>query len=233
MFYGFDPLYFLIIGPAFVLSMVASMRTKSQFNKYSKVGTSSGMTGAQAAAQVLRAGGVTNVRIERVDGFLSDHYDPSKKVLRLSSKVHDSNSISAVGVGAHEAGHAIQDKVRYPMLALRTALVPTASLGSNLGWILLIAGMFLQMMGLVYIGIILFSAVVLFQLVTLPVEFDASSRAKSMLFETGVISSRAERDGVSRVLNAAALTYVAAAAMAILQLVYFLIKAGLLGGRDD
>ncbi|MES0489370.1 MAG: zinc metallopeptidase [Leptospirales bacterium] len=233
MFYGFDPLYFLIIGPAFLLSLFASMRTKSQFNKYSKFVTSSGMTGAQAAAHVLRAGGVTNVRIERVDGFLSDHYDPSKKVLRLSSKVHDSKSISAVGVGAHEAGHAIQDKVKYPMLALRTALVPTASLGSSLGWILLFAGMFLQMMGLVYVGIILFSAVVLFQLVTLPVEFDASSRAKSMLFETGVISSRAERNGVSKVLNAAALTYVAAAAMAILQLVYFLMRSGLLGGNDD
>lgn len=227
----FDPLYLMIMAPTMLLSFWASMKVKSQFNKYSK--KAAGMTGAQAAAEVLRAGGVTDVRIERVGGFLSDHYDPTKKVLRLSPEVYDNHSIAAVGVGAHEAGHAIQHKQAYAMLSLRSALVPVASIGSNMSWIILMAGFFLQMQGLIIAGVVLFSAVVAFQLITLPVEFDASARAKQLLWETGVISYREERSGVAAVLNAAAWTYVAAAVSAVATLIYFLIRSGLIGGSDD
>jgi len=151
----------------------------------------------------------------------------------LSPDVYDGRSISSVGVGAHEAGHAIQDKVRYTMLSLRSMLVPTVSIGSNLSWVILFVGMFMHMTELVYAGIFLFSAVVLFQIVTLPVEFDASARAKKLLFESGVISQPAERQGVDRVLNAAAMTYVAAAISAIMTLLYYLYRSGLLGGSSD
>ncbi|MDH5717249.1 MAG: zinc metallopeptidase [Spirochaetia bacterium] len=229
----FDPLYLMLMAPAMILSAWASLKVKSSFNKYSKYRTQNNMTGADAARAVLDAAGISNVRIERVSGFLSDHYDPSKKVLRLSPDVYDSPSVSAVGVGAHEAGHAIQDKVNYPMLTFRTMLVPTASFGSNMSWIILMAGFFLNMTSLIWAGIILFSAVVLFQLITLPVEFDASARAKKVLWESGVITTSGERDGVAKVLNAAAMTYVAAAISAILTLIYFLIRAGLLGGSRD
>lgn len=226
----FDPLYLVFMAPAFLLSLWASMKVKSQFNKYSQVGA--GMTGAQAAAEVLRAGGVRDVRIERVSGFLSDHYDPTHKVLRLSPEVYDTRSIAAVGVGAHEAGHAIQHKQAYSMLTLRSALVPVASIGSSMSWIIIIAGAFLNMTNLTWLGIIFFSAVVVFQLITLPVEFDASARAKQLLWETGVISLGSERSGVASVLNAAALTYVAAAVSAITTLIYFIIRFGM-GGSDD
>ncbi len=229
----FDPMYFMFMLPVLVLSMFASFLVKSRFKKYAKVATMSGMTGADAAAAVLRAGGISDVKIERVDGFLSDHYDPSKKILRLSPDVYDGRSISSVGVGAHEAGHAIQDKVRYPMLSLRTALVPTVSLGSNFSYIVMMVGFFMHMAALIYVGIALFSLVVIFQLVTLPVEFNASSRAKEILSQTGVIVHQGEKDGVASVLNAAALTYVAAAASSIATLLYFLLRAGLLGGSDD
>ncbi len=230
----FDPLYLIMTIPALVLSMMASFLVKSRFNKYARFTTASGMSGADAAAAVLRAGGVTDVKIERASGFLSDHYDPSHKVLRLSSEVFDGRSISSVGVGAHEAGHAIQHKQEYGMLKLRTALVPTASIGSNLSYFILIAGMFLHMTALVYVGIALFGTVVLFQIVTLPVELDASKRAKEMLWKTGVIAGDREKDGVASVLNAAALTYFAAIVSSILTLLYFLIRSGILGGsRDD
>jgi len=229
----FDPLYFMMIAPALVLSVWASFRVKSQFNKYSNVRTSTGMSGAEAAVKILHASGLSNIRVERADGFLSDHYDPTGKVLRLSSDVYDGRSIASVGVAAHEAGHAIQDKVHYSMLSLRTALVPTANIGSNMSWFILMAGFFMQMQGLIIAGIVLFSAVVLFQLVTLPVEFDASARAKSILWESGIITQKAERDGVASVLNAAAMTYVAAAVSAVVTLLYYLIRSGLLGGRSD
>jgi len=229
----FDPLYFMMIAPALVLSVWASFRVKSQFNKYSNVRTSTGMSGAEAAVKILQASGLSNIRVERADGFLSDHYDPTAKVLRLSSDVYDGRSIASVGVAAHEAGHAIQDKVHYSMLSLRTALVPTANIGSNMSWFILMAGFFMQMQGLIIAGIVLFSAVVLFQLVTLPVEFDASARAKSILWESGIITQKAERDGVASVLNAAAMTYVAAAVSAVVTLLYYLIRSGLLGGRSD
>jgi hypothetical protein len=220
------------MAPALVLSLVASIMVKSKFNKYAKVSTRTGMSGAEAAEAVMRAGGVYDVKIERVSGFMSDHYDPTHKVLRLSPDVYDGRTISAVGVGAHEAGHAIQHKAKYSMLMARTAMVPIASIGSNLSWIILIAGFMLNALNLIYVGIFLFAGVVIFQLVTLPVEFDASARAKKLLWDTGVISARDEREGVAAVLNAAAMTYVAAAMSAVLTLIYYLFRAGLLGGSS-
>lgn len=230
---GFDPMYFMFMAPAILLSLIASIMVKGRFNKYSKVATRSGMSGAEAAEAVMRAGNVHDVRIERVSGFLSDHYDPTHRVLRLSPEVYDGRSISAVGVGAHEAGHAIQHKQKYSMLMFRSAMVPVASVGSSLSWIILIAGFILNALNLVYVGIFLFAAVVLFQIITLPVEFDASSRAKKLLWDSGVLSSPAEREGVASVLNAAAMTYVAAAISAVLTLIYYLFRAGLLGGSSS
>lgn len=229
----FDPLYLIMVAPAFILSLIASFLVKSNFNKYSRIPTRTGMTGADAAAAVMRAGGVTDVKIQRIQGFLSDHYDPQAKVLRLSPGVYDGNSVAAVGIGAHEAGHAIQHKNKYGMLMLRTSLVPMASVGSSLSWIVLFAGLLLHMTNLIYVGVFLFGAVVLFQLITLPVEFDASARAKRLLWEHGIISQASERQGVAAILNSAALTYVAAAFSAIMTLIYYLLRAGVLGGSDD
>ncbi len=228
----FDPLYFIIVGPFILLSLWASFYVKSTFNKYSRYSTQRGITGKEAAEIVLRAGN-TQAHVERIGGFLTDHYDPSQKVLRLSPEVHDSPSLSAVGVAAHEAGHAIQDKEGYFWLGIRTALVPTASIGGNFSWILIFLGFLFGSTGLILLGIALFAAVVLFQIVTLPVEFDASRRAKELLIKTGVLSSQEERKAVSRVLNAAALTYVAAALTSIATLIYFLLRAGFIGSSEE
>ena len=217
----FDPIYFLFVGPAILLSLWASVKTKSAFNKYSKVSIRSGLTGAEAAQRLLDTAGVTGVEIVPIRGKLSDHYNPMSRKLALSEPVYGSNSIAAVGVACHEAGHAIQHAKAYKPLWLRSLLVPTAGIGSRFSMIAIMLGFFMQMQGLITIGIILFSAVVLFQLVTLPVEFDASARAKKLAPATGILSSPAEQEGVSKVLNAAALTYVAAALTSIMQLVYF------------
>ena len=190
------------------------------------------MTGAEVATQILRRNGLTNVAVTETGGFLSDHYDPLKKVVRLSPNVYRSNSISAIGVAAHETGHAVQHAKAYSPLVLRNMMVPVANIGSSLSWIIIIAGFIFGAMGLVKAGIVLFSVVVFFQLVTLPVEFNASSRAKEMLASYGLIS-QTELVGVRKVLSAAAMTYVAAAASSVMTLLYFLIRAGLLGGRDD
>ena len=227
----FDPLYLILIAPAFVLSLIASIKVKSNFNRYSKVSNMRGMSGAQAAAQILRVEGINDVSIEMVSGFLSDHYDPRSKVLRLSPDVYSGTSIASVGVAAHEVGHAVQHARGYAPLALRSAIVPLASWGSNLSWFLLLIGMMLASKTMVMAGIIFFSFVVVFQIVTLPVEFNASSRALQALPATGILTGD-EMVGARRVLRAAAMTYVAAAVMAVLQLLYFLIKAGLIG-RDD
>lgn len=216
--------YWLMILPAIALSMWASFKTRSAFKKYSKVRASSGMTGAEAAQRLLVGAGIGDVEITRSRGMLSDHYNPASKKLALSDAVYGSPSIAAVGVACHEAGHAIQHAKKYPALGLRTALVPTASIGSRMGMIVLIGGVLLGMSGLIWAGVILFSAVVLFQLVTLPVEFDASNRAKKLVVAEGIIHEQ-EREGVDKVLNAAALTYVAAALMGILQLFYFISMA--------
>jgi Zn-dependent membrane protease YugP len=231
MFYGIDPLYWMMMIPVLILSAFASLRVKSAFNKYSRVANRSGMTGAQVAEAILRRNGLNHIEVKESRGFLSDHYDPSKKVVKLSPKVFQSNSVAAIGVAAHETGHALQHAKNYTPLTLRNMMVPVASIGSNFAWIIIIAGFFMSMMGLVKIGIILFSAVVVFQIITLPVEFNASSRAKKMLQEYAIVSSGDMR-GVSAVLNAAAMTYVAAAASAVMTLLYFLIRSGILGGDD-
>jgi Zn-dependent membrane protease YugP len=228
---GLDPLYWMMMIPVFILSAVSSFRVKSTFSKYSKKGTTSGFTGAEAAREILRTNGLSNVQVVETSGFLSDHYDPTKRVVRLSPDVYNSNSISAIGVAAHETGHALQHAKSYGPLVLRNTFVPIASFGSNFAWIAIIGGMFLGMFGLVKAGIVLFSAVVAFQLITLPVEFNASSRAKEILAARGMVSS-AELAGVNKVLSAAAMTYVAAAASSIMTLLYFLLRSGILGGDD-
>ena len=228
----FDPAYFLILAPGLLLAAWAQMKVKSAFAKASRVAARSGMTGAEAANRILDANGLHDVGVEPVRGFLGDHYDPRHKVLRLSPDVYHGRSLAAVGVAAHEAGHAIQDGVGYAPLALRNGIVPMASVGSNLALITFFAGWIMGWGGLQIAAIVLFSAVVLFQLVNLPVEFNASSRARAVLVNSGIIAPNEER-GVGKVLNAAALTYVAATVTAILTLVYFLMRAGLLGGRDE
>ena len=190
------------------------------------------MTGAQAAAELLRQGGVVDVSIERSNGMLSDHYNPVTKKLALSDEVYSSTSVAAIGIASHEAGHALQHAQHYGPLWLRSTLVPTANIGSNLGYIVMLGGLFLQSQGLVLVGALMFSAVLLFQVVTLPVEFNASNRAKALVLQQGIIHPN-EIEGVNKVLNAAALTYVAAVVSTLLTLVYFLIRAGLLGGRSD
>ena len=227
----FDPMYFLFIIPPFILSLYASFKTKSTFKRYSKVRVSTGFTGAQAAQEMLRRAGIQDVKIVPTRGFLSDHYNPVNKTLALSESVYSTPSVAAVGVACHEAGHAIQHATKYAPLGLRSALVPTASIGSNIGYFAMLIGLFMSSSGLVLVGALLFSAVVAFQLITLPVEFDASARAKRLVLEYGIVGPGEDR-GVAKVLNAAALTYVAAAASSIMTLLYFLMRAGLLGGRD-
>ncbi len=220
----FDPYYFLFVGPFMLIALFASMRVKSTFHRYAKVGVRSGMTGAEAAAAVARAGNA-EIRIEQVGGFLSDHYDPRTRTLRLSPEVYSGRSISSLAVAAHEAGHAIQDVKNYPLLTLRSQLVPVAQIGSNMWIWIFILGMVFTSTGLVYAGIALFGATVIFQLVTLPVEFDASRRAKVVLAESGIVTTQEEAQGVSKVLNAAAMTYVAAALTSIATLLYLLMRA--------
>ena len=229
----FDPMYFLFIAPAFLFSLWASWRTKANFKIYSKVPVSSGMSGAEAARQILDGAGINDVQITRSrGGMLSDHYNPIKKVLALSDGVFDSRSLAAVGIAAHEAGHAIQHAQHYSPLKLRSMLVPTASIGSNIGYFVMLAGLFMSSANMVMAGAALFSMVLLFQIVTLPVEFDASNRAKALVVEQGIVGVD-ERRGMDKVLNAAAMTYVAAVASSIATLLYFLVRAGLLGGRRD
>jgi uncharacterized protein len=227
----FDPMYFLFIGPALLLSLWASWRTKSAFNKYSKVPAMSGMTGAQAAQVLLDRAGIHDVQVVATQGTLSDHYNPVNKTLALSEQVYDVPSVAAVGVACHEAGHAIQHARAYKPLWLCSALVPTAGIGSNLGIIVMMIGLFMHQQALVGIGAALFSLVLLFQVVTLPVEFDASARAKRLIVEYGLVAGP-EVEGVNRVLNAAAMTYVAAAVSTLMTLLYYLIRSGLLGGRS-
>ena len=226
---GFDPLYLVFTIPALLLSLLAQALVKSRFSKYSKVMARSRMTGAEAARNLLLRAGIADVRVERVNGFLSDHYDPSAKVLRLSEAVYGESSLAAIGVACHESGHAIQHARAYGPLMMRTALVPVVQFGSQIGIWIILAGAMLNMIGLAKIGVILFSATVLFALVTLPVEYDASARAKKLMVSAGIVSPSEERDAGS-VLNAAFLTYVAAAVSSIGTLLYYLVRLGLLGG---
>jgi Zn-dependent membrane protease YugP len=230
MFY-FDPTYLLFILPGLLLSLWATWRTRSAFSKYSRVRNARGLTGAQAAQIMLRAAGIDDVTVVPTAGRLTDHYNPLSKQLALSEEVYGSPSIAAVGVACHEAGHAVQHARAYKPLWLRSALVPTANIGSSLGYLVMFLGLvLLHSAQVVLFGALLFSAVLVFQIVTLPVEFDASARAKRLAVDNGIILAQ-EREGMDRVLNAAALTYVAAVVSSLLTLLYYLMRAGLLGGR--
>ena len=224
-----DPLYILFSLPAILLALFAQARVKANFAKFSKVATMRGVTGAQVARSLLDSNGLQQVKVERAKGFLSDHYDPRTKVLRLSPVVHDSHSVAAAGIAAHEMGHALQDARNYAPLGLRSVMVPSVRLGSWAGPILFFIGYLVNVTGLAWFGLALFAATVVFALVTLPVEFDASRRAKQLLVNHGVLASQ-EMAGVNKVLNAAALTYVAGALQAISTLLYY---AFILMGRRD
>jgi Zn-dependent membrane protease YugP len=228
----FDPVYWMIIGPTMLLAMWAQMKVKSAYNKWSRVGGSSRLTGAQAADRMLRHAGIHDVQIEETRGFLSDHYDPRSRKLRLSPHNYQQASVAAMGIACHEAGHAIQHAKGYGPLALRNAIVPVASFGSWLAWPMIFGGMILNIMELAMVGVVAFGGLVLFQLITLPVEFDASNRAKRQIMSLGIIQSDQEAKGVSAVLDAAAMTYVAATVTALAQLLYFALRLGLLGRRD-
>ena len=231
-YYYYDPTYMLIVISV-LISLFAQFLVNSRFSKYSRVRSRSGMTGAQAAERILQSQGIYDVAIQRVSGKLTDHYDPRNKTLNLSDAVYASTSVAAVGVAAHECGHAIQHARGYAPLSFRSALVPVANIGSQLSWLFIILGIFFGgSHTLIMIGILMFSAAVLFQLVTLPVEFDASARAVRILGETGILNSQ-ELPYTKKVLGAAALTYVASAAAAILQLLRIILLFGERGNDRD
>jgi len=216
---------FLILIPAIALALYAQFKVQSTFRRYSEIPSGTGYTGAQVAAELLRRRGITDVKVEAVQGMLGDHYDPRTKVLRLSPDVYGSNSLAAIGVAAHEAGHAVQHREGYTALALRSAIVPVATIGTSAAWLLFIIGWITSSPNLVNIGILLFLGYIAFAVITLPVEFNASNRAVALLQGEGFVLPQ-EAQGVRAVLNAAALTYVAAAAMAISQLLRMLVLRG-------
>ncbi|NWG33937.1 MAG: zinc metallopeptidase [Chloroflexi bacterium] len=233
----FDPTYLIFMIPAFILMSITSWYVRHAYNKWSQVRATSGLTGAQAAQQLVsRAvysgfeGGaeLRSVRVLGVGGNLTDHYDPRDKTLYLSPGVANVPSVAAVAIAAHELGHAMQDAENYFPLRFRSALVPLVNIGSNLGWILIMAGLFLRWLDLAWLGVLFFAGGAVFALATLPVEFNASARAKAMLTASGIIRTEEEARGVNQVLNAAALTYVAALVTAVLQVLYYVF---LLGGR--
>jgi Zn-dependent membrane protease YugP len=215
----FDPRYLLYVGPGLLLALFASLYVKSTFRRYSQVALHAGLSGAEAAELVLRSAGL-ELRVTPTTGYLSDHYDPSSKTLFLSPDVYEGRSVSAAGVAAHEAGHAIQHAEGYGLMRLRQALVLPANLGSQLSYFAIVLGIVLHVAQLAWLGVFLFGAIVLFQLVTLPVELDASRRAKARLLSSGAVTTD-EAAGVSAVLGAAALTYLAGVVTALLQLLYF------------
>ncbi|WDC84051.1 zinc metallopeptidase [Caloramator sp. mosi_1] len=213
---------FVILIPAILLSLYAQAKIQSTYSRYSKQYSLSGLTGAEAARRILNYNGLYDVAIEMIPGNLTDHYDPRNRVLRLSQGVYHSSSIAAIGVAAHEAGHALQHNMGYAPLIFRNALVPVANIGSNLSWVLIVLGIFLSSAGLINLGILLFTAVVLFQVITLPVEFNASSRALKQLDNYNILYKE-ELYKAKKVLSAAALTYVAATLMAVSQLLRLLV----------
>jgi Zn-dependent membrane protease YugP len=229
----FDPLYLIFMIPAFILMSIASWYVRHTYSKWSQIRASSGLTGAQAAQRLVSTGNLYGVQIEATPGELSDHYDPRTKTLRLSQGVANVPSVAAVAIAAHELGHALQDAEEYFPMKIRGALVPMVNIGSNLGWIMIIAGLILGFTQLAWLGVLFFAGGALFALATLPVEFNASARAKELLYQTGVIQSEEERSGVNQVLNAAALTYVAGLVTAILQLLYYVMLVGGASRRND
>ncbi len=227
----FDPVYLVFLLPGVLLALWASLKTRTAFDHYSQVPSSSGMSGAQAAARLLADAGVSGVRIEETRGFLSDHYDPSARVLRLSPAVYGGRTLAAIGVACHEAGHAIQHANNYGPLALRSFLVPAVGISSPGAYVCLLLGFVFQSTALVWLGILFFLAAVIFSLVTLPVEFDATRRAKLLMRRAGIVSEP-EAKGAGEVLDAAFLTYVASAVSMLLTLLYYLYRAGAFSRRD-
>lgn len=228
-----DYQYFLFVGPGILLAMYATLKVKSTFARAKEMTTRIGWTGRDIAQAILDSEGIHDVAIEPVNSYLGDHYDPRERVLRLSPDVYHGRSIAAAGVAAHEAGHAIQHAHGYAALSLRNSIIPLASIGSSFSFILIMVGLAMALKSLAVIGCALFTMVVLFQLINLPVEFNASTRARQALLANGLVT-QVEDEEVGRVLRAAAMTYVAATLTAILTLLYYLMRAGLLGGhRDD
>ncbi len=225
----FSPTYLMYMIPAFILMAITSWYVKAAYNKWSKVPAKSRLTGAQAAQRLMSTGNMYGVQIQGVAGQMTDHYDPRNKTLYLSNGVANGTSVAALAIAAHELGHAMQDAEEYLPLKFRSALVPIVNIGSNLGWFLIMIGLFLRLTELAWLGVLIFAGGALFSLATLPVEFNASSRAKQLLAETGIIQTDEEIRGVNNVLNAAALTYVAGLITSILQLLYYVT---LVGGGD-
>jgi uncharacterized protein len=223
----FSPTYLMYMIPAFILMGLTSWYVKSSYNKWSRVQAQSRLTGAQAAQRLISTGGIYGVQVQTVAGNLTDHYDPRNKTLYLSQGVANVASVASVAIAAHELGHAMQDAEDYFPLRFRSALVPMVNIGSTLGWILIMVGLFLHFTQLAWLGVLVFAGGAVFALATLPVEFNASARAKQLLVQTGIIQTDEEQRGVNAVLNAAALTYVAGLITAVLQLLYF---ASLVGG---
>lgn len=222
----FDPLYFVFLAPAMLLAAWAQWRVHQAYSEAQQYQPRSGFSGAQTALAIIGKSGLRHVEVEPVEGFMSDHYDPSAKVLRLSPDVYSGRSLAALGIAAHEAGHALQDADGYPLLKFRNGIVPLASFGGNASWILIVLGFAMASFNLIMAGIIAFSLTVLFQFINLPVEFDASRRAKALLRNLGLVTAD-EEPLVRKVLSAAAMTYVAATLSSVLTLVYYLYRAGL------
>lgn len=225
----FDPTYLIFMIPAFILMGLTSWYVRSAYSKWSRVAAQSRLTGAQAAQRLMSTGGMYGLQIRGVAGDLTDHYDPRNKTLFLSNGVANGASVASLAIAAHELGHAMQDAEDYFPLRFRSALVPLVNIGSNLGWILIMIGLFLNFTQLAWVGVMVFAGGAVFALATLPVEFDASARAKQLLVQTGIIQTEQEQRGVNNVLNAAALTYVAGLVTAILQLLYYV---SLVSGRS-
>ena len=226
----FDPTYMIYMLPAIILMLVTQGYVNSAYRKWSQIMARSRLTGAEVAQRLISAGGL-NIDVQGVHGKLTDNYDPRQKVLHLPEGVYSSASVAALAITAHELGHAMQDRDGYFPLRLRAAMVPAVNIGSYLGWILIFIGLILRMTNLAWLGVLVFSAGALFALATLPVELNASSRAKQLLTNTGMIAGEDERRGVNNVLNAAALTYVAGLFAAVMQLLYFISMVGGMGGR--
>jgi Zn-dependent membrane protease YugP len=231
MFY--DPSYLLFMVPAFLLVFIAQVRVSRAYSKWGRIRNSHGLTGADAATRLLAYGGLGDVRLEGIRGQLTDHYDPRSNTLRLSAGVAQAPSVAALAISAHEIGHALQDREGYGPLRLRAALVPAANIGSSLGWILIMIGLFLQLVPVAWLGVGAFGLGAVFALATLPVEFNASFRARRLLADSGMLASEEETRGVNSVLDAAALTYVAALATAVLQLLYYVLMIAGIGRRRN
>ncbi|KPL06270.1 zinc metallopeptidase [bacterium SM23_57] len=227
----FNPSYWLFMAPAFLLTMLAQLYVSTTYRKWSQVQARSRMSGAEAAERLIRYGGLGDVEIQGVRGNLTDHYDPRRKILRLSEGVYRGSSVASLAIAAHELGHAAQDQEGYFPLRFRAMLIPVVNIGSYLGWILIMIGLFLRLTDLAWLGVAVFSGGALFALATLPVELNASTRAKQLLANTGLIQTQEEQRGVNAVLNAAALTYIAALFTAIIQLLYWASLVAGVGGR--